>query len=303
MKIMTITPRKPDTTIRGGDSDCKHSFKTVGTNPSVLRLRCEKCQASTERATTRAERAEINRKNRESERKIASIHAVFHKFQRRFSDNSLTGYRWSGYELMRRVDKYIDKNPEILSVGVDDSYHSGSSVYLIPHESEKEYWGTTALYVPQCSGEAPIEFFMYPGHLDGMLAALKALKKRQDRGSPHCSEGEEEPQMSKRLALDRVPYRPRGANKKGIILPTHWNYRVVRRACPLPDGSIEHVFGIHEAYYDGDRVTSITVEPIEVVGNDMDDLRSEIGHIAKALDAPVLEYDDIPEGRRAKSER
>lgn len=77
---------------------------------------------------------------------------------------------------------------------------------------------------------------------------------------------------------------------------SHWNYRVVRKAYPpLPDGEIVYAFGIHEAYYDGHESPphAVTVERMDPHGETLEELRSDLANMLKALDAPVLEYDEI----------
>ena len=65
-----------------------------------------------------------------------------------------------------------------------------------------------------------------------------------------------------------------------------WNYRVVRD---------EHgSFGIHEAYYDGDgRVRAVTVAPIELHDETLEELRVSYERIGEALRKPVLEAADF----------
>lgn len=74
---------------------------------------------------------------------------------------------------------------------------------------------------------------------------------------------------------------------------SHWNYRVVRKAYPPgADGTIEHALGIHEVYYDdnGDP-QMVTEERMDPHGETLDELRADLAHMLKALDAPVLEYE------------
>jgi len=84
----------------------------------------------------------------------------------------------TGYQALSRMDKFCQKNPDIISIGCDDSLHTGSSLYLIPHESSEEYWGTSVLYIPQ-NGDKNL-FFLYPHHLKSLLKALNDLDKKYE---------------------------------------------------------------------------------------------------------------------------
>lgn len=70
----------------------------------------------------------------------------------------------------------------------------------------------------------------------------------------------------------------------------HWNHRVVRRE-HVDTGEV--TFAIHEAHYDEVKVEAVTSEPIDVSGESVDDLRWVLEHMLKALDKPVLNYEEF----------
>lgn len=72
-----------------------------------------------------------------------------------------------------------------------------------------------------------------------------------------------------------------------------WNHRIVRRVRKY--GDCWHTeFAIHEAYYDeGGRPEHITKNPCEVWGESVEELRETFQLMLKALDAPVLNYEDF----------
>ena len=73
---------------------------------------------------------------------------------------------------------------------------------------------------------------------------------------------------------------------------SHWNHRVVKR---MFEGG-ESCFGIHEVYYDeNNKVWAISSEPDEVSGDTLDDLKQTLEWMQASLNAPVLDYDKIPE--------
>ncbi len=83
-----------------------------------------------------------------------------------------------GYQALSRMDKFCQKNPDIIQIGCDDSFNTGSSLYLIPHETPEQYWGTSVLYIPQ-NGDRNL-FFLYPSHLKNLLKALSDIDKKYE---------------------------------------------------------------------------------------------------------------------------
>jgi hypothetical protein len=80
-----------------------------------------------------------------------------------------------------------------------------------------------------------------------------------------------------------------------------WNYRVVRRKyVGINDADkgarATYTYGIHEAYYDtNDHVGAITKDPVEVLGENIEELRHAWVMMAEAFGQPILDYDTIPE--------
>jgi len=111
------------------------------------------------------------------------IHDVYHEFVKRFKNKDYT-HKGKGYDLMQKVAKFAEKYPkDIEIVRCDDSYHAGSDLVMIHHfykrgKNRGKNWGTSVIFIPQCSGEDPIEFFLYPNHQKNLLKVLtRAYKK------------------------------------------------------------------------------------------------------------------------------
>lgn len=70
-----------------------------------------------------------------------------------------------------------------------------------------------------------------------------------------------------------------------------WNYRVVER-----DFDGEKALTIHECFYDPQgAVTAWSANPIAPQGeDDVTSLRADLDLMLKALDLPVLQYDELP---------
>ncbi|MDK2125308.1 hypothetical protein [Parachitinimonas caeni] len=64
-----------------------------------------------------------------------------------------------------------------------------------------------------------------------------------------------------------------------------WNYRVVRK---------EEKLAIHEVYYDDNgEINAFTSLPIAPYGEDIEDLGYTLGFMKRALELPVLDYDEL----------
>jgi hypothetical protein len=136
-------------------------------------FRCDKCGEAVERKATPKERA-LHEKRVDWQGK-PSVHKTWYEFQRHFKKDD--AYRFTGYDLMVRVEKWARKHPhEVRCLSIDDSAFASSTLLLVEHRHTREYMGTTAVVIPQCTGEKPIEFFMYPSHRDEIIAALVSIR-------------------------------------------------------------------------------------------------------------------------------
>jgi len=73
----------------------------------------------------------------------------------------------------------------------------------------------------------------------------------------------------------------------------HWNHRVMRHNA----GTEDEYFAIHEVYYDlkdddGKKETVWTKDPVRVSGETVEELRETLERMLRALDTPVMEYND-----------
>ena len=72
-----------------------------------------------------------------------------------------------------------------------------------------------------------------------------------------------------------------------------WNYRVVKHK---NYHEVEEYFTIHEVFYDtpGDeRPNSITIEPVALFGETLEELQADFEAQKEALSLPVLRYEDF----------
>jgi len=110
-------------------------------------------------------------------------------FQKEFFD--LERHQWKPYDdsfhLMEEVERWVDKrnSKNVDLIGCDDSYHSNSDLILFHHiytkNNEKKCWGTTVLFLSQCAGDPPAEFFLYPGHAKALIDSLQKVWEIRER--------------------------------------------------------------------------------------------------------------------------
>lgn len=76
---------------------------------------------------------------------------------------------------------------------------------------------------------------------------------------------------------------------------THWNHRVIRREQEF-HGEKYVTYGIHEVYYTDGQHHALTMEPVAICGDSLDDIKQSLEWMTKALEAPVLDFDkDFPQ--------
>ncbi len=106
------------------------------------------------------------------------VHFVWHEFTKEFIiEHYPPTFKDVGHDLMRAIEKWAKKYPkDVRILSCDDSYHCGSILVLIEHKAKNSYMGTSVVYIPQCTGEQPSVFFLYPGHTKALISALKTIR-------------------------------------------------------------------------------------------------------------------------------
>lgn len=138
------------------------------------------CGAERERQATKAEKKEFKLVWKRGR----AIHALWHQLAKRFKKTPKE-WKMQGWDLIEALEEYTAKRPQIRTVRVDDSHFSNSDLLLIPHSYDSKklgcaYMGTTALFIAQCAGDAPVEFFLYPNHLRHLIETLQGIEREQN---------------------------------------------------------------------------------------------------------------------------
>jgi len=144
------------------------------------------CGEHKERPATKQEAVNHKQWIKDMGKRSDAMHRVSHIFQRKFFEKGTGAWKWTGYSLMCKMEKWAKKYPEdVFCAGIDDSHFCGSDIYFILHRDGKMNWGTSVVVITQCDGQPPCQYFMYPGHLTGILDVLKKIDKmprdRRDR--------------------------------------------------------------------------------------------------------------------------
>jgi len=154
-----------------------HNFELYMWSRKELFFKCE-CGEKVTRPPTPEEEVEmqayIDRQNKEMDK----MHALWHELSPKiYFDEEKPFQLPRGRELTDIVDLFREEHPEVVRTGCDDNHHMTSDIYLVPHETESYYWGTTVLVA--CQEGSTIEFFLYPSHLNALIQTLQEIQKRQ----------------------------------------------------------------------------------------------------------------------------
>lgn len=115
------------------------------------------------------------------------MHRAYRLVQSRLKKHFDDPKKYDKYWLADAMDKLATKpGNEMLYVRVDDDVHANSDLWFIPHRYEdprlgKSYWGTSVLYIGQCSNDPPVVFFCYPHHMLALRDTVQEIAKQTAR--------------------------------------------------------------------------------------------------------------------------
>jgi hypothetical protein len=161
---------------------CKtHNYRVAAYwGDDTMSVRCTRCDddilVHLTKGETRTNRALRKREHKE----IGDVHKCYHEFLRRFCEKDDDAvFKYKGYDLMQRVERWAKRwSHDVQLVHCDDDYHAGSLLVLIQHQQPHDYMGCTVVFIPQCTGEAPIRFFLYNDDRDSLIKALDVVRKQ-----------------------------------------------------------------------------------------------------------------------------
>lgn len=162
-------------------------YKLGGYSSNSASLRCSVCDNREERDLTDVGHKVASRSLQEMIDDNA-VHETWWAFQKKFMPNRKRGWRWSGYDLMKRVADWAEGRADVHIVACDDDWFCSSSLVVIEHSAPRKWMGLTVVYIPQCTGEQPISFFLYPNHATTLVKLLKTLNARASARAPSCNE-------------------------------------------------------------------------------------------------------------------
>lgn len=107
------------------------------------------------------------------------LHTPAHLFRARIK--GLVGFE--AMEEARKAMKEINKkyHGRIREVRCDDAGHAGSAIFLVTHERKNEWMGISMVFIPQTTGEKPIQLFLYPEDQENMMEVLEILRIRRNK--------------------------------------------------------------------------------------------------------------------------
>ena len=165
-------------------------YGRTGTDKAMIAIFKCKCGDEVQRPMTKAEM----RWQQPFSPKDGGVHRVWYEFIKKFMKRTnqqwvrMKGFkrkcliykevfRWEGYKMMVKAGEWARRHPNDVQVVVcDDDCHASSILLLIDHKTHDKYMGTSVVYIPQCTGEKPIKFFLYPNHRSCLITALKVIQ-------------------------------------------------------------------------------------------------------------------------------
>lgn len=174
----------------------RHRFKPSAVTSKTLTISC-KCGATRSRELSHAEQSAMKHSLKDE----ASIHTLWHKIVERIDvvatyPSKGAKPRLRGWDAQLWMGRFVARHPTVVRCHVDDAVFSNSALYLVPGygvnpphpkgterihsflpKPGREWFGVQVLYVPQCTGEQPTSFFLYPSDHTSLLAGLKALAR------------------------------------------------------------------------------------------------------------------------------
>ncbi len=103
-------------------------------------------------------------------------HSVIEEFDKRF----MVADFWVclGHPLMQKVRRWAKKHPDdVRIVHCDDAAYSSSIIVLIEHKTARTYHGTTVIFIPQTTEEAPMRMFLYSKNTKELLGVLRQIHR------------------------------------------------------------------------------------------------------------------------------
>lgn len=154
---------------------------------------CERCACGVtrERPATKEECRKISDDWKRNERRQKLMHVAWRPVQKVLKDfGSPTDQETKG-KLSAKLERLMEKYPDYIRYSnVDDDYHTGSDIFFVSHKYDDKvlgtgYWGTTVIYIAQCSPDPPVSFFCYPGHMSTLRKNVETLDseaRKMNRG-------------------------------------------------------------------------------------------------------------------------
>ncbi|MDP3771072.1 MAG: hypothetical protein Q8R16_02120 [bacterium] len=166
------------TTKRPHRHSWRHAGTTGGSKRPIILKRC-RCGERRERNANAAEAAVLRQQQQRDEQRMREMFRPSREFDRRFRTKDGSKWRYTGYDLMVRVERWAKRHPDrVKIVGCDDNHHA-SSILCVIERSTAAYWmGLDVVVIPQHGG-TPQEFFLYPNAADALETMLRASRRKR----------------------------------------------------------------------------------------------------------------------------
>ncbi|MDO8621615.1 MAG: hypothetical protein Q7R80_00060 [bacterium] len=160
----------------------RHSWQHAGTTGSkkrpIILERC-RCEKKRERNANAAEAALLSQRWRRDEQCWREMFQPFREFVQRFRTKDNSGWRYTGYDLMVRVERWAARHPgRVTLLSCDDNLHASSMLCIIENATAASWMGLDVVIIPQLGG-TPQEFFLYPDEADALETMLRSSRRKR----------------------------------------------------------------------------------------------------------------------------
>lgn len=158
-------------------------YRGMKKNQTFISEGC-KCGERRERPATEPERLKIHADHKLFMQRNKLLHVAWRPVQdllKKYATSTTQDVKWRFMNAMERLQK---KYPDYIRyVRVDDACHANSDLWFVSHKYDdpklgRAYWGTSVVYIGQCSDDPPVSFFCYPEwHMRNLRATTALLDK------------------------------------------------------------------------------------------------------------------------------
>lgn len=112
--------------------------------------------------------------NDDIQKELDEGHKIWFSFCKKFGMEA-TGWKYKGWDFIKRVEKWAKKYPDVQIVMCDDYCATSSRIVIIPHNGYKKHLGSTIIFIPQ-NGRPAVDIGLNCHRVE-LINALKSVNR------------------------------------------------------------------------------------------------------------------------------